>query len=69
MDARFDESALSSPRGNRRTVESIAARARVESLDLVANRGNPSDEKIHNKMVLAQIGGQGWVLGRQPHRR
>jgi hypothetical protein len=35
--------------------------ARMEWLDLLARRGNPTGEGIHNKMGLARVGGQGWV--------
>ena len=34
----------------------------AEGLDLQARRRNPTGQGIHNKMVLAQISGQGWVL-------
>jgi hypothetical protein len=45
-----------------RTVEYLRALAALEGLDLDARRANPTGEGIHNKMVLAQIGGQGWVV-------
>ena len=36
--------------------------AQAEGLDLQARRRNPTGQGIHNKMVLAQIGGQGWAV-------
>ena len=51
-----------SPRSNLRTVEYLTAVAQAEGLDLQARRRNPTGQGIHNKMVLAQIGGQGWVV-------
>lgn len=60
LDAYFDE--LTSPRSNLRTVEYLKAVAAAEGLDLQARRRNPTGQGIHNKMVLAQIGGQGWVV-------
>jgi hypothetical protein len=34
----------------------------AEGLDLDARRRNPTGEGIHNKMVLARIGGRGWAV-------
>ena len=60
LDAFFDD--LASPRSNLRTVEYLNYIARAEGLDLQARRGNPTGQGIHNKLVLAQIGGRGWVV-------
>ncbi len=60
LDTYFDD--LKSPRSNLRTVEYLNAVARAEGLDLEARRRNPTGQGIHNKMVLAQIGGQGWAI-------
>ncbi len=59
LDAFFDD--LASPRSNLRTVEYLNYIARAEGLDLQARRGNPT-VGIHNKLVLAQIGGRGWTV-------
>ncbi len=60
LDTYFDD--LNSPRSNLRTVEFLNAIAQSEGLDLEARRRNPTGQGIHNKMVLAQIGGQGWAM-------
>jgi len=60
LDGFFDD--LSSPRSNLRTVEYLNAMAQAEGLDLEARRGNPTGAGIHNKMILAEIGGKGWVM-------
>ncbi|MEJ5199867.1 MAG: phospholipase D-like domain-containing protein, partial [Anaerolineae bacterium] len=60
LDPYFDD--LSSPRSNQRTVEYLNALAAVEGLDLEARRRNPTGQGIHNKMILAQVGGRGWVI-------
>ena len=62
LDAFFDDQDLNSPRSNLRTAEYLTAIARTEGLDLQARRGNPTGLGIHNKMVLAQIGGKGWAV-------
>jgi cardiolipin synthase len=62
LDAFFDNQDLDSPRSNLRTVEYLTAVARAEGLDLQARRRNPTGQGIHNKMVLARIGGQGWAV-------
>ena len=62
LDAYFDNQDLASPRSNLRTVEYLNAMALNEGLDLQARRRNPTGQGIHNKMVLAQIGGRGWVV-------
>ncbi len=60
LDPYFDD--LSSPRSNLRTVEYLNALAAYEGLDLQARRRNPTGQGLHNKMILAQIEGRGWVL-------
>ena len=62
LDAYFDNQDLNSPRSNLRTVEYLTAIAQAEVLDLQARRRNPTGLGIHNKMVLAQIDGQGWAV-------
>jgi hypothetical protein len=62
LDAFFDDDNLDSPRSNLRTVEYLNAVARAEGLDLQARRRNPTGMGIHNKMILAQVGGRGWVM-------
>ena len=62
LDAYFDSQDLASPRSNLRTVEYLTAVAQAEGLDLQARLGNPTSQGIHNKMVLAQIGDQGWAI-------
>jgi len=62
LDAYFDNQNLNSPRCNLRTVEYLKAAAQAEGLDLDARRRNPTGGGIHNKMVLAEINGQGWVV-------
>jgi hypothetical protein len=53
---------LNSPRSNLRTVEYLANVAQTEGLDLQAARRNPSGGGLHNKMILARIAGQGWIV-------
>jgi hypothetical protein len=60
LDSHFDD--LASPRSNLRTVEYLNAVAAAEGLDLQARRRNPTGAGIHNKMVLVEIGGRGWVM-------
>lgn len=60
LDAFFDD--LASSRSNLRTAEYLTAIARTEGLDLEVRRANPTGLGLHNKMALAQIGGQGWVM-------
>ena len=62
LDAYFDNQNLDSPRSNLRTVEYLTSVAQAERLDLQARRRNPTGQGIHNKMVLAQIGGKGWAV-------
>ena len=61
LDAFFDNQDLDSPRSNLRTVEYLTAVAQAEGLDRQARR-NPTGQGIHNKMVLARIGGKGWAV-------
>jgi len=46
---------------NAATVAYVQAVAQAEGLDLEARLGNPTGLGLHNKMVLARIGGQGYV--------
>jgi cardiolipin synthase len=62
LDSYQDNTNLDSPRSNLRTVEYLRSLASREGLDLDARRANPTGEGIHNKMVLARIAGQGWVV-------
>jgi hypothetical protein len=47
------------PRGNFATVDALNALAAAEHLDLAARTANPAGLGIHNKMVLARVGGRG----------
>lgn len=49
------------PQGNFATEAYVNALAQTEGLDLAVRLGNPTGLGIHNKMVLAQIGGAGYV--------
>ncbi|MGE5602286.1 MAG: phospholipase D-like domain-containing protein [Nitrososphaerales archaeon] len=60
LDSFFDD--LSTSRSNLRTEEYLAAASRAEGLDLQVRRGNPTGLGLHNKMVLAEVGGQGWAM-------
>lgn len=60
LDSFFDD--LASSRSNLRTEEYLTAVSRAEGLDLQVHRGNPTGLGLHNKMVLAEISGQGWVM-------
>lgn len=60
LDSYFDD--LASSRSNLRTEEYLTSLARAEGLDLQVRRGNPTGLGLHNKMVLARIGGAGWVM-------
>lgn len=46
---------------NAATVDYVRAVARAERLDLRARRANPAYLGLHNKMVLARVGGRGYV--------
>lgn len=59
LDSYFDEPAA--PRSNAATVRYVNQIAAGEGLDLRAERSNLTGRGIHNKMVLAQIGGVGYV--------
>jgi len=61
-DAYFNNQDLARPRSNLRAVEYLNATARNEGLDLEARHRNSTGQGIHNKLVLAQIGGRGWVV-------
>ena len=43
-------------------MDKLISVAQVEGLDLQARRRNLTGQGIHNKMVLAQIGGKGWSI-------
>jgi phosphatidylserine/phosphatidylglycerophosphate/cardiolipin synthase-like enzyme len=60
LDAFFDD--LSSTRSNLRTQEYVAAVSRAEGLDIEVRRGNPTGLGLHNKMVVAELDGQGWAM-------
>jgi phosphatidylserine/phosphatidylglycerophosphate/cardiolipin synthase-like enzyme len=60
LDAYFDD--LSSTRSNLRTQEYVAAVARAEGIDVEVRRGNPAGLGLHNKMVLAEIDGEGHAM-------
>jgi len=47
--------------GNPTTCDYVNTIARIEELDLECRVGNPTGLGIHNKMILAEIGGKGWV--------
>jgi phosphatidylserine/phosphatidylglycerophosphate/cardiolipin synthase-like enzyme len=59
LDAFFDDG--DSPVGNAATCAYVNGIARDESLPMDCTLGNPTGMGIHNKMVLARIGGQGYV--------
>ncbi len=59
LDAFFDETA--SAVSNAATCDYVNAIARLERLSLRCELGNPTGLGIHNKMVLAQIDGRGYV--------
>ena len=46
---------------NVQTIAYVRSVARAEGLDLQARLGNPTHFGLHNKMVLARIGGRGYV--------
>jgi hypothetical protein len=46
---------------NAATVAYVQGIARAEGLDVEARRGDPTHLGLHNKMVLASIGGRGYV--------
>ncbi len=59
LDSFLDEPGSST--GNARTCERARIVARDEGLDLECALANPAGLGIHNKMILAWIGGHGWV--------
>lgn len=59
LDSVFDDPG--DPRSNTATCAYVADIASTESLDLSCLSGNPTGSGIHNKMVLVEAGGQGWV--------
>lgn len=65
LDAYYDD--LVSSRSNLRTAEYLTSIARAEGLDLDVRRGNPAGLGLHNKMVVARIGGRGWVMAGSPN--
>ncbi len=65
LDAYYDD--LVSSRSNLRTAEYLTSIARAEGLDLAVRRGNPAGLGLHNKMVVARIGGRGWVMAGSPN--
>jgi cardiolipin synthase len=62
LDSFFDNQDLDSPRSNLRTVEYLTDVADAEGLDLQAARRNPTGGGLHNKLILARIAGQGWIV-------
>ena len=59
LDRFFDDP--EDPRSNAATREYVNGLAATEGLDIEVRLGNPAGEGLHNKMVLAMIGGQGTV--------
>jgi phosphatidylserine/phosphatidylglycerophosphate/cardiolipin synthase-like enzyme len=59
LDGLYDDPA--DPQDNAAARDYLNALARSEELDLEARLGNPTGLGIHNKMVLAQIGGLGTI--------
>jgi hypothetical protein len=63
------------PQGNFATEAYVNALSQTEGLGLAVRLGNPTGLAIHNKMVLAQVGGVGYVHvgsitgARMPRRR
>ncbi|MBE2234433.1 MAG: hypothetical protein IAE85_13155 [Anaerolinea sp.] len=55
LDSFFDPSA------NAQTAAWLNLLAQAEQLDLAARLANPAGRGLHNKMVLVQAGGTGWV--------
>lgn len=55
LDSFFD------PGSNSQTAAYLNLLAQAERLDLVARLANPAGSGLHNKMVLVQAGGTGWV--------
>ncbi len=59
LDSFFDQPG--EPRANRATCIYVNEVAVAEALDLQCRTGNPTRLGIHNKLVLARVGGQGYV--------
>lgn len=59
LDGYFDRP--DEPNSNSATCRYLVQIARQERLRLRCQTGNPAGLGIHNKMVLVQIGGRGWV--------
>ncbi len=59
LDSFFDDPR--NPRSNLATIAYLNEIAQREGLDLKARRGNPTYLGIHNKMVLVEANGRGWV--------
>ncbi len=59
LDSFFDSP--SSSMSNRATVEYISEVASQEHIDLEAKPGNPAWHGLHNKMILASVGGKEWL--------
>lgn len=55
LDSFFD------PGANSQTAAWLNLLAQAERIDLVARLANPAGSGLHNKMVLVQVGGRGWV--------
>ena len=55
LDSFFD------PGSNSQTAAYLNLLAQAEQLDLAARLANPASRGLHNKMVLVQAGGAGWV--------
>lgn len=55
LDSFFD------PGSNSQTAAYLNLLAQAEQLDLAARLANPAGRGLHNKMVLVQAGGRGWV--------
>ncbi len=58
LDSLFDDGNATS---NTATCAYVNGIAQAEALDLACKTGNPAGLGIHNKMVLVQIGGQGYL--------
>ncbi|MFK7801841.1 MAG: lamin tail domain-containing protein [Anaerolineae bacterium] len=59
LDSFFDDP--DHPAGNRQACKWLLEIALDEGLDLLCQTGNPTGLGLHNKMVLAEIGGQGFI--------
>jgi phosphatidylserine/phosphatidylglycerophosphate/cardiolipin synthase-like enzyme len=59
LDHFFDDP--DSPIANTETCRMLNQQSRQERLDLFCTVGNPAGLGLHNKMVLAEINGRGWV--------